>query len=112
MNRTKVSSSLRLAVVVAFVVAPLGCGHTDEELAAKQLEIEKLTFDLHSAQRQVADDVAKYSEAQGQIDSMKVTVQDVNQSHQQARQALEESKQRADQVQALKRRLTRCSRAP
>ena len=45
-----------------------GCGHTDEEMAAKQREIDKLSADLKAAKAQIADDQAKYTDAQNQID--------------------------------------------
>ena len=41
-----------------------GCGHTDEEMAAKQREIDKLSADLKAAKAQIADDQAKYTDAQ------------------------------------------------
>ena len=56
-----------MAVLFTLSFAPLGCGHTDEEMAQKQREIDKLAADLKAAQQQVADDQAKYADAQSQI---------------------------------------------
>ena len=55
--------------MTALVLA--GCGHTDEEMAAKQREIDKLSADLKAAKAQIADDQAKFSEAQNSIERMK-----------------------------------------
>ena len=41
---------LGLGLLAACLFALAGCGHTDEEMAAKQREIDKLSADLKAAQ--------------------------------------------------------------
>jgi chemotaxis protein MotB len=99
------------ALLASLVLTPLGCGHTDEEMAQKQREIDKLTADLKAAQKQIADDQARYTDAQNQIDQMKEQLKQaglsVDQSKQEAarlQQALAEYKQRADQLAQIEAR--------
>ncbi len=99
------------AVLAALMLAPVGCGHTDEEMAQKQREIDKLTADLKAAQKQIADDQARYTDAQNQIDQMKEQLRQAglsaDQSKQEAarlQQALLEYKQRADQLAQIEAR--------
>ena len=111
MIRTKVMKLFFLAIFSVLALAPLGCGHTDEEMAGKQREIDKLTADLKAAQKQIADDQAKYTDAQNQIDQMNEQLKQAglsaDQSKQEAarlQQALEEYKQRADQLAQIEQR--------
>ena len=41
-----------------------GCGHSDEEMAAKQREVDALTADLKASRQQIADDQKKYADAE------------------------------------------------
>src|ERR1700683_4683579 len=91
-----------LGVLAAGVFALVGCGHTDEEMAAKQREIDKLSADLKAAQAQIATDQTQYSDAQSQIDKLKSDLQSAGLTAQQSQdnaaklqQALAEYKQRA-----------------
>jgi chemotaxis protein MotB len=100
-----------LAFLAAFLLAAAGCGHTDEEMAGKQREIDKLTADLKAAQKQIADDQAKYTDAQNQIDQMNEQLKQAglsaDQSKQEAarlQQALAEYKQRAEQLAQIEQR--------
>lgn len=93
----------------AFVL--VGCGHTDEEMAAKQREIDKLSADLRAAKAQIADDQAKYGEAQNQIDRMKEQLKQAGLGLEKSKedaarlaQALAEYKQRADQLAVIEQR--------
>jgi chemotaxis protein MotB len=97
--------------VAALTLAIAGCGHTDEEMAAKQREIDKLAADLKAAKAQIADDQAKFSEAQSSIERMKEQLTkagislDKSQSEaQKLAQALAEYKQRADQLAVMEAR--------
>src|SRR5580700_9351647 len=70
---------LRLCLFAAFLalaLAPMGCGHTDEEMAQKQREIDKLAADLKAAQQQIADDQAKFADAQSEIEKMKLALKE------------------------------------
>jgi len=100
-----------VGLIAAFMLAVLGCGHTDEEMAAKQREIDKLSADLKAAQAQIATDQTQYSDAQSQIDKLKSDLQaagiNVQQSKENAdrlQQALAEYKQRADQLAVIEQR--------
>ena len=111
MTMAKVLRLCIMAAVLALSFAPLGCGHTDEEMAQKQREIDKLAADLKAAQQQVADDQAKYADSQSQIDQMKQQLMEAglsaNKSKEEAarlQQALAEYKQRADQLAAIEQR--------
>ncbi len=97
--------------VVMTALALAGCGHTDEEMAAKQREIDKLSADLKAAKGQIAEDQAKFSEAQGSIDRMKeqlkaagLGLEKSKEDAQRLAQALAEYKQRADQLAIIEQR--------
>lgn len=88
-----------------------GCGHTDEEMAAKQREIDKLSADLKAAKAQIADDQAKYTDAQNQIDKMKEQLKQAGLGLEKSKedaarlaQALAEYKQRAEQLAIIEGR--------
>lgn len=93
---------------VAMALAIAGCGHTDEEMAAKQREIDKLSADLKAAKSQIADDQAKYSDAQNTIEKLKEQAKQAGLSSQaemdKLKQALSEYKQRADQLAIIEQR--------
>jgi chemotaxis protein MotB len=98
-------------MLVASFLAIGGCGHTDEEMAAKQREIDKLSEDLKTAQEQLATDQTQYSDAQSQIDKLKSDLQAAGLTAQQSQdnearlqQALSEYKQRADQLAQIEQR--------
>ena len=97
---------------VAMVALALGgCGHTDEEMATKQREIDKLSADLKAAKAQIADDQAKFSEASNSIDKMKEQLKAAGLGLEKSKedaarlaQALAEYKQRADQLAVIEAR--------
>jgi len=95
-------------MLLSFLLAPVGCGHTDEEMAQKQREIDKLSADLKASQQQIADDQAKFADAQSEIEKMKLALKEagVTADSEKARlqQALAEYKQRADQLAAIEQR--------
>jgi chemotaxis protein MotB len=97
--------------VTALALALGGCGHTDEEMAAKQREVDKLAADLKAAKAQIADDQAKFSDAQNSIEKMKEQLKQAGLSldrsqgeAQKLAQALAEYKQRADQLAVIEAR--------
>jgi chemotaxis protein MotB len=96
------------AALLSLTFALLGCGHTDEEMAQKQREINKLSEDLKASQQQIADDQAKFADAQSEIEKMKLALKEagVTADSEKARlvQALAEYKQRADQLAAIEAR--------
>ena len=98
-------------MLVACMLALVGCGHTDEEMAAKQREIDKLSADLKAAQAQISQDQTQYSDAQSQMDKLKADLQAAGLNAQQSQdnaarlqQALTEYKQRADQLAVIEQR--------
>lgn len=97
--------------VAALTLLIAGCGHTDEEMAAKQREVDKLAADLKAAKAQIADDQSKYAEAQSSIEKMREQLKqagislDKSQGEaQKLAQALAEYKQRADQLAVIEAR--------
>jgi chemotaxis protein MotB len=99
------------SVLAAMMLVLAGCGHTDEEMAAKQREIDKLSADLKAAKTQLAQDQARYNDASNEIERMKEQLKqagiNVEQSKGEAarlQQALAEYKQRADQLAAIEQR--------
>lgn len=100
------------AVMTALLLfSTVGCGHTDEEMAAKQREIDKLAADLKAARGQIAQDEAKYNDQQQQLEAMREQLKEAGvsagKSAEEAarlKQALAEYKQRADQLAAIEAR--------
>jgi chemotaxis protein MotB len=97
--------------VTALALALSGCGHTDEEMAAKQREIDKLAADLKASKQQIADDQGKLSETQTQIEKMKEQLKQAGISLDKSQgetaklqQALAEYKQRAEQLAVIESR--------
>jgi chemotaxis protein MotB len=97
--------------LVLTMLVLVGCGHTDEEMAAKQREIDKLSADLKAAKAQIADDQAKFSETQNQLDRMKEQLKQAGLGLERSQadaqrlgQALAEYKQRADQLAIIEAR--------
>lgn len=102
---------LSMVVMVLATFGLVGCGHTDEEMNAKQREIDKLSADLKAAKAVMADDQAKYSEAQNQIEKMKEQLKQAGLGLEKSKedaarlaQALAEYKQRADQLAVIEQR--------
>jgi len=93
-----------LATMAALLLTLVGCGHTDEEMAAKQREIDKLSADLKTAQTQLAEDQAKYGKAQGEIDDLRGQLKQAGIDTDKLRQAVSEYKQRSEQLAAIEQR--------
>src|SRR3954468_24416169 len=95
-------------ILTAVMLALAGCGHTDEEMAAKQREIDKLAADLKAAKAQMAQDQSRYNDSQNDIEKLKdqlkqagLSLQKSGEVGQRLQQALAEYKQRADQLAAI-----------
>ena len=110
MRKSLVWSSV---TALGLMLSPMlvGCGHTDEEMAAKQREIDKLAADLKAAKTQIADDQAKFSDAQNSIEKMKEQLKQAGLSLDRSQgeaaklaQALAEYKQRAEQLAVIEAR--------
>lgn len=99
------------APLAALSLAIGGCGHTDEEMAAKQREIDKLSAELKTAKQQIAEDQAKYADARNQLDKMRedlkaagIGLEKSQADAQRLAQALAEYKQRAEQLAVIEGR--------
>jgi chemotaxis protein MotB len=96
---------------VAALSFVIGCGHTDEEMAAKQREIDKLSADLKAAKAQIADDQAKFTEVSTQLERMRDQLKQAGLGLEKSQadaarlqQALSEYKQRAEQLAVIEAR--------
>ncbi len=107
MQRSMVTRGLYAALAV-FMFVLAGCGHTDEEMAAKQREIDKLAADLKAAKAQIAQDQSKFNDSQSEMEGLRAQLKQAGISSQQEtsrlQQALSEYKQRADQLAAIEQR--------
>ena len=93
------------------LAAMLACGHSDEEMSAKQREIDKLTADLRASNTRSEQDGAKLREAQNDIEQMREQLKQAGvglakskEDQEKLRQALSEYKQRADQLAVIEGR--------
>jgi len=92
------------AALMLAAAPQMGCGPTELEMQAKQKEIDKLAADLKDAQQRDAEDLAKYKEAQNQINQMNQQITEAHLSADKMQQALAEYKQRADQLALIEGR--------
>ena len=77
-----------------------------------RVEIDKLSADLKDAQQRDAEDLAKYKEAQKQINPMNQQITEAHVSADKMQQALAEYKQRADQLAAIEGRFRQLRSQP
>jgi chemotaxis protein MotB len=101
----------KLLFAIPIAAMLVGCGHSDEEMAAKQREIDKLTADLRAANTRSEQDGAKLREAQNDIEQMREQLKQAGvglakskEDQEKLRQALAEYKQRADQLAVIEAR--------
>lgn len=98
--------------LLGLLMLPLaGCGHSDEEMAAKQREVDALTADLKAARQQIADDQKKFADAtsaaerlRAQLKQSGIDLEQSKRAQDDLKRALEEYKQRADQLAAIEAR--------
>ncbi len=88
-----------------------GCGHTDEEMASKQRDVDKLSADLKAAKGQIEQDQAKFSEASSALDKLKeklraagLGLEKSKEESQKLEQAVAEYKVRAEQLAVIEAR--------
>jgi uncharacterized small protein (DUF1192 family) len=62
-----IPARFRLLWLLAFAVPVLGCGHTDEEMAAKQHEIDKLKAALRATHGEVGREIVTNEDARAAI---------------------------------------------
>lgn len=104
MTHTRFSKWSLFGLAFAVLFTLVGCGHSDEEMDAKQREIDRLNADLKAARASIADDEAKYAQSQSDIKALKDAAGLDAQKSAQLQQALAEYKQRADQLAAIEQR--------
>lgn len=104
MTRANVLRIGFLPSLLLAVATQAGCGPTDQQMAEKQRQIDKLSADLKDAQQRDADDLAKFKDAQNQINLMNQQISDAHLSAEKMKQALDEYKARADQLAAIEDR--------
>lgn len=63
-----------IALFASFAV--VGCGHSEDEWQQAQRDIAKLKADLDAANKRHADDEQKYTEAQQQIEDLRLKLKD------------------------------------
>jgi chemotaxis protein MotB len=102
---------LCVVMLATLFTGTVACGHTDEEMNAKQREIDKLNADLQAARAQISDDQAKYSDVQNQLERLKEQLKQAGLGLEKSKedaarlaQALAEYKQRADQLAVIEQR--------
>lgn len=104
--------SLAVAATLALGAPMLtGCGHTDEEMAAKQHEIDKLTADLKAARELHDQDNQKYNDTQRSIEDLRAKLKDAGlglekseEEKAKLRQAMSEYEARLKQLDEMKAR--------
>lgn len=97
----------RLSVASLFSLASLGavaCGYSQEEMDAKNREIEKVSAELKTAKGQIAQDQARFNDAQAELDTLRDNLKTVGKDTAQLQQALAEYKQRAEQLALIEAR--------
>ena len=92
------------ATMAALLLTLVGCGHTDEEMAGKQREIDKLSADLKAANAQMAEDQAKYGQSQTEINDLRGQLKQAGVDSDKLKQAITEYKQRSEQLAAIEQR--------
>lgn len=97
--------------MTALMLTLVACGHTDEEMANKQREIDSLGAQVKAAKAQIAQDEAKFNDTQAQVETLRNQLKAAGISEgktraeaDQLKQALAEYKQRADQLTAIEQR--------
>lgn len=93
-----------LSVLALIIFSVTGCGHTDEEMAAKQREIDKLAADLKAARAEIAKDQKKFDDAQSEIESLQAQLKEKGMNAAKLQQAIDEYKQRLAQQKAIEQR--------
>lgn len=88
-----------------------GCGYSEEEMQAKNKEIESLRNQLSAEQSQSKKAKSELDEAMARVDQLKgqlkaagVDISNLNANMEQQARALEDYKRRAEQLEAIKKR--------
>lgn len=108
---TKILKAGMLGAVVALMLTTVGCGYSEEEMQAKQREIDRISAELKTAKTQITDDQKKYTDALSQQDKLRadlkkagIDLEQTKSAAEKLEQAMREYKQRADQLAAIEQR--------
>jgi chemotaxis protein MotB len=108
---TKILKATMLGAVVALMLTTVGCGYSEEEMQAKQREIDRINAELKTAKTQIADDQKKYSDSsaereklRGELKKVGIDLEQTKSAAEKLEQAMREYKQRADQLTAIEQR--------
>lgn len=108
---TKIVKLGLLGGVVALMLTSMGCGYSEEEMQAKQREVDRVSAELKTAKTQITDDQKKYADALGQQDRLRadlkkagIDLEQTKTAAEKLEQAMREYKQRADQLAAIEQR--------
>ncbi len=100
-----------VALASVLVLASVGCGYSEEEMQAKQREIDRLNAELKTAKTQISDDQKKFADAMTQQEKLKADLKrmgidlEASKSNVESlNKAVAEYKQRADQLAAIEQR--------
>jgi chemotaxis protein MotB len=98
-------------VFATSLLSAVACGHSDEEMEAKQREIDKVTAELRASKGQLAQDQAKYNESQAELERMRDQLKSAGMGLEKSKEdaaklrtALDEYKKRADQLAVIEAR--------
>ncbi len=95
-----------LAAGLAAMMA-VGCGHSDEEMAEKQREIDKLAADLRAAKEQMAADQTRFNQTKSEMDALKEQLKDFGRTKEETenlKKALKDYKERAERLAVIEAR--------
>ena len=102
---------LVVALVSVLMLVGIGCGYSEEEMQAKQREIDRLNAELKTAKTQIADDQKKYADSmtqqeklKGELKKMGIDLEATKSNVDSLTKAVIEYKQRADQLAAIEAR--------
>ena len=107
----RTSAWLLAAVFAGSSLTGAGCGYSEEEMQAKNKEIEGLRSQLSAEQSQHKKAKTELDEAMARVDQLKaqlkaagVDISNLNANMEQQARALEDYKRRAEQLEAIKKR--------
>jgi len=108
---TKIVKAGMVGAAVAVMLSTVGCGYSEEEMQAKQREIDRVNAELKTAKTQIADDQKKYADGVAQREKLAADLKKLGydlettkSGNEKLTQALQEYKARADQLAAIEAR--------
>lgn len=90
--------------LVGSMIFSTACGYSQDEMDAKQREVDKLSTELNAAKAQIAADQERFNSAQADLDQARGNLKAAGKSQQELERALAEYKQRAEQLAQIEAR--------